>query len=207
MNVDPSLIASLMTVNPDKFNILIEDSFNNLYDLGRSLDYIQRDYGASTVYRYAIKAYMSKYPAEVDALAERITGEQALKNFIDSAAAQGKIPSLQEIAEIYAERDAYNRGKKPALQAPEVQQTGDLTKRQAFMLRMVLLANPGAKIPETAEGYNHIGRSAGYLEYTTENSSWYNLIGNQEFLRMLKNLSPELRKQIVTEIAKTVPRS
>jgi hypothetical protein len=75
------------------------------------------------------------------------------------------------------------------------------------MVKLVLLANPGAQIPETAEGYNQIGRSAGYLQYTTQNSSWITLIANKQFQGMLGNLSQELRKQIVTEIAKSVSRS
>jgi len=214
MNVDPRIIADIMTEDPDRFNILNEDSFMKLYDLGRSLDYELREKGVGTpVYMRAIQTYMNSHQTEIDELAGQITNINDLKRFIDSAATKGKIPSLRDIQKWLAEREAYNRGQgqPPQAQQPQAQQpqaqSGNFNKRNAFMVRLVLLANPGAEIPETVEGYNQIGRSAGFLQYTTQNSSWYTLIANKQFQGMLGDLSQELRKQIVTEIAKTVSRS
>jgi hypothetical protein len=209
MNVDPRIIADMMTEDPDQFNILNEDSFVRLYDLGRSLDYELREKGVGTpVYMLAIQKYMNSHQTEIDELAGRITNINDLKKFIDSAATKGKIPSLIEIQKRLAEREAYNRGQGQATQAQQPQaQPGNFTKRSAFMIRLVVLANPGAEIPETAEGYNQLGRTAGFLKYTTQNSSWSTLISNNQFQEMLKDVRQELREQIVTELARYVSRA
>ncbi len=103
------------------------------------------------------------------------------------------------------------QAQQPQAQQPQAQQPqaqpGNFTKRSAFMVRLVVLANPGAQIPETAEGYNQMGRSAGFLKYTTQNSSWVTLISNNQFQEMLKDVRQELREQIVTELARYVSRS
>jgi len=209
MNVDPRIIADMMTEDPDHFNILNEDSFMKLYDLGRSLDDELSEKGVGTpVYMKAIQTYMNSHQTEIDELAGRITNINDLKNFIDSAATKGKIPSLKKLQEYLAEIEAYNRGQGQATQAQQPQaQPGNFTKRSAFMVRLVVLANPGVQIPETAEGYNQMGRSAGFLKYTTQNSSWVTLISNNQFQEMLKDVRQELREQIVTELARYVSRS
>ena len=85
-------------------------------------------------------------------------------------------------------------------------QAGSTNKRTAFMVQLVNMAER-ANVPETDAGYNQIGRSEGFIKHTTSNGPWYRLITNPQFQEMLTNISAELRKQIVTEIAKSVSRA
>lgn len=94
----------------------------------------------------------------------------------------------------------------PQAQQPAQPQAGSTNKRTAFMIQLVNMAER-ANVPETDAGYNQIGRSEGFIKHTTSNGPWDRLIANPRFQEMLTNISAELRKQIVTEIAKSVSRA
>ena len=106
--------------------------------------------------------------------------------------------------------DQFNQpaqAQQPTTQTQQLTpQAGSTNKRTAFMVQLVNMAER-ANVPETDAGYNQIGRSEGFIKHTTSNGPWDRLIANPQFQEMLTNISAELRKQIVTEIAKSVSRA
>jgi len=73
---------------------------------------------------------------------------------------------------------------------------------------MVQLINMthNANVPLTAEGYNQIGRSNGFLELMSGPIPWGKLTSNDQFTKLAASLSPTLKKQILAEIVRSISR-
>jgi len=118
----------------------------------------------------------------------------------------------QLIADLITEDpNQFNQSQSPAqpTQAkPQTQQAeaGTINKREQFMIQLINTAM-GANVPLTAEGYNQIGRSNGFLQEMSKPVAWARLTASDQFTKLIDNLSPALKTQILTEMVKSVSRS
>jgi len=117
----------------------------------------------------------------------------------------------QLIADLITEDpNQFNQSQTPAqpTQAkPQTQQAeaGAINKREQFMIQLINTAM-GANVPLTAEGYNQIGRSNGFLQEMSKPVAWARLTASDQFTKLIDNLSPALKTQILTEMVKSVSR-
>jgi hypothetical protein len=90
---------------------------------------------------------------------------------------------------------------------PQAQQAkaGNINKREEFMIQLINTAM-GSNVPLTAEGYNQIGRSNGFLQEMSKPVAWARLVASDQFSKLASNLSPALKTQILTEMVKSVSR-
>jgi hypothetical protein len=91
-------------------------------------------------------------------------------------------------------------------QQPQQPSQSNINRREIFMIQLINMANNGANAPFTAEGYNQIGRSNGFLELMSNPSAWAGLVASKQFAQLAGNLSVNLKKQILTEMVTSISR-
>lgn len=97
--------------------------------------------------------------------------------------------------------DQFNQPQQPQQPAQP-----NINNRVSLMIQLINMANNGANVPLTAEGYNQIGRSNGFLENMSGPNAWSRFVASKQFAQLAGNLSMNLKKQILTEIVTSSSR-